>query len=142
MGRRWVEESWAEGVANHTVSFECNNKKLGATDAWEDKLVQEFRSFTSQGEAAEAFIRMAFTLAAATKAPEGSRLWEIAFESVSVDSTQFLIADEKLKTALMKHLDVRMSSRWALRAKERRQLGRAATGGWQLLFFILSFYSL
>ena len=85
-------------------------------EAWEDKLVQEFRSFTSQGEAAEAFIRMAFTLAAATDAPEGSHLWEIAFESVSVDSTQFLIADEKLKTALMQLLDACMSSRWTLRA--------------------------
>ena len=51
-------------------------------------------------------------------------------------------ADEKLKTALLQLLDARMSSRWTLRAKERRELGRAAAGGQQLVFYILSFYIL
>ena len=60
----------------------------------------EFRSFTSLGEAAEAYIRHTFEMARRCTSHEGEMPWEQCFEDEACDSTQFLIADEKLKCSM------------------------------------------
>ncbi len=68
----------------------------GAVEAFEDRLVAEFRSVSSLGEAAEHYIRATFDAARACIAHESEPIWEHFFEDQSCDSTQFVIADEKL----------------------------------------------
>ena len=57
-------------------------------EAFEDKIVAEFRSFTSLGEAAEAYLRATFEAAKACTAHEADPIWEQAFEDLSCDQTQ------------------------------------------------------
>ena len=135
----------APPVVSQTIrqpdKFHCPPLPLrGAVEAFEDKIVAEFRSFTSLGEAAEAYLRATFEAAKACTAHEADPIWEQAFEDLSCDQTQFVIADEKVKCAMQPLLSDQQQARWRLRAKARRDQGLPAATARQLLFFVLSFH--
>ncbi len=69
-------------------------------EAFEERIVAEFRSFTSLGEAAEHYLPATFEAARACTAHEADPIWEQVFEDQSCDSSQFVIADEKVKCAM------------------------------------------
>ena len=94
-------------------------------DAFEEKLVAEYRSFTSLGESAEAYVRAVFTSARACVALKASPEWEQEFENLACDQTAMVIADEKWKCSMQSLLGEHQASRWHLRSKARREIGRA-----------------
>ncbi len=114
----------------------------GAVEAFEDRLVAEFRSFTSLGEAAEHYIRATFDAARKCTAHESEPVWEQVFEDQSCDSTQFMIADEKFKCSMQPLMTEQQQARWRLRAKLRRDQGLPAATARQMLFFVLSYHHL
>ena len=114
----------------------------GAVQAFEERIVAEFCSFTSLGEAAEHYLRATFEAARACTAHEADPIWEQVFEDQRCDSTQFVIADEKVKCAMQPLLTDQQQARWRLRAKARRDQGLPAATARQLLFFVLSFHHL
>ena len=79
----------------------------------------EFRSFTSLGESAEAYVRIVFTTARACTALESSPEWEQEFENLSCDQTAMVIADEKWQCSMQNLLSEQHASRWHLRSKAR-----------------------
>ena len=111
-------------------------------EAFEEKLVAEFRSFTSLGESAEAYVRAAFDSARACTAPEADPQWEQAYENLSCDQTSMVIADEKWKCSMQALLNDQQAARWKLRSRARREQGLPAASARQLLFFVLSFHHL
>ena len=102
----------------------------------------EYRSFTSLGEIAEAYVRAVFTSARSCVALEASPEWEQEFENLACDQTAMVIADEKWKCSMQNLLSEQQASRWHLRSKARREQGLPAASARQLLFFILSFHHL
>ena len=114
----------------------------GAVEHFEDRLVAEFRAFTSLGEAAEEYIRHTFRTARQCSLPEGELPWELCFEDEACDSTQVLIADKKIKCSLQPLMSEQQQARWGLRAKARREQGLPAATARQMLFFILRFHHL
>ena len=114
----------------------------GAVEAFEDRLVAEFRSFTSLGEAAEAYIRHTFESARKCTSHESEPIWEQCFEDEACDSTQFLTADEKLKCSMEPLMSEQQQARWRLRAKTRREQGLPAATARQMSFFVLSYHHL
>ncbi len=93
--------------------FHCPALPLrGAVEQFEDRLVAEFRSFTSLGEAAEAYIRHTFKTARKCTSYEGEPIWEQCFEDEACDSTQFIIADEKLKYSMQPLMNDQQQARW------------------------------
>ena len=134
-------------IVSHTIrqpeKFSCPHlPSRGQIESFEEKLVAEFRSFTSLGESAEAYIRIVFATARSCSALESTPEWEEKFESLAVDQTAFVIADEKMKCSMQNLLSDQHLSRWHLRSKARRELGLPAASARQLLFFILSFHHL
>ncbi len=111
--------------------------QLGQIESFEEGLVAEFRSFTSLGESAEAYIRIVFSTARSCNALESTPEWEEQFESLAVDQTAFVIADERWKCSMQNLLSEQQSSRWHLRSKARCEQGLPAASARQLLFFIL-----
>ena len=89
-------------------------------------MVAEFRAFTSLGEAAEACIRHTFKKARKCTSYEGEPRLEQCFEDEACDSTQFVIADEKLKYSLEPLMNEQQQSRLLIRKKARRDLGLPA----------------
>ncbi len=84
-------------VVSHTIrqpeKFHCPPlPQRGQIETFEEKLVAEFRSFTSLGESAEAYVRIVFTTARACTALESSPEWEQEFENLSCDQTAMVIA--------------------------------------------------
>ena len=114
----------------------------GAVEAFEDRLVAEFRFFTSLGEAAEHYIRATFDAARRCIAHESEPAWEQMLEDQSCDSTQFMIADEKFKCSMQPLMSEQQQARWRLRAKTRREQGLPAATARQMLFFVLSYHNL
>ena len=75
----------APPVVSQTIKqpdkFHCPALPLrGAVELFEDRLVAEFRSFTSLGEAAEAYIRHTFESARKCTSYGGEPIWEQCFE--------------------------------------------------------------
>ncbi len=101
--------------------FQCTPlPQRGAVEAFEELLVSEYRSFTSLGESAEAYVRIVFDTAKACTALEASPVWEQEFENLSCDQTAMVIADEKWKNSMQKLLKDQQAARWRLRSKARR----------------------
>ena len=106
----------------------------GAVEQFEERLVAEFRAFTSLGEAAEAHIRHTFMVARRCTNYESEPAWEQCFEDEACDSTQFIIADEKLKCSMQLLMNDQQQSRWKIRAKARRERGLPAATARQMPF--------
>ena len=132
---------------SHTIrqpeKFQCPPlPQRGQVETFEEKLVAEFRSFTSLGESAEAYVRIVFTTARSCVAQESSPEWEQEFENLACDQTAMVIADEKWKCSMQALLSEHQASRWHLRSKARCEQGLPAASACQLLFFILSSHHL
>ena len=103
--RRRARPLPAPPVVSPTITlpekFSCPHlPSRGQIESFEEKLVAEFRSFTSLGESAEAYIRIVFSTARSCNALESTLEWEEQFESLAVDLTAFVFADEKLKCSM------------------------------------------
>ena len=137
----------APPVVSQTISqpdkFHCPALPArGAFEQFEERLVAEFRAFTSLGEAAEAYIRHTFKAARRCTNYESEPAWEQCFEDEACDSTQFIIADEKLKCSMQLLMNDQQQSRWKIRAKARRKRGLPAATARQMLFFVFSYHHL